>query len=94
MILGLRSKLWEGKGWSYPHIDSRAVYIAVVWAYDQDARVSEYTAPELRGEDHCIRVGDLSFEGVSTTGKTMVRGGEVPFEEAARGCNGETYISA
>ena len=94
MILGLRSKLWEGKGWGYPHIDSRAVYIAVVWAYDQDARVSEYTAPELRGEDHCIRVGDLSFEVVSTTGKTMVRGGELPFEEAARGCNGETYISA
>ena len=44
------------------HLRSRMVYVASMWAYDMDARVGEYTAPETGGQDHCVRAGDLEFE--------------------------------
>ena len=40
---------------------SRMTYLACVWGFDQSARISEYTVPEPRSVDHCIRVDDLTF---------------------------------
>jgi hypothetical protein len=58
----MRVRLWVSAGWDISGFDSRVVYVACMWAYDMDARVSEYTAPEVGGEDHCVRAGDLEFE--------------------------------
>ena len=71
LIVRMRERLWEGKSWTREDMDSRMVYLGCIWAYDQDARVSEYTAPEPGGEDHCVRMSDLEFEcaeGVRTRG--------------------------
>lgn len=60
------------------------VYLASMWAYNMDARVSEYTAPERGGEDHCVRTGDLDFELV---GGERKKGGQVlPSSALIRGC--------
>ena len=32
-----------------------------MWAFDQTARISEYTKREPGGQDHCVRVDDLTF---------------------------------
>ena len=48
-----------------PPLDLKMVYLAAMWAYYMDARVSEYTGPERGGEDHCVRASDLDFELVS-----------------------------
>jgi hypothetical protein len=52
----------EARSWSYPDIDSRAVYLATAWAFDMRARVSEYTAAEEKGEGHYVRAGDFLFD--------------------------------
>ena len=33
------------------------VYLASMWVYDMDVRVSEYTAPAIEEGDHCVRAG-------------------------------------
>ena len=50
--------------------------VASMSAYDMDVQVSEYTAPEIGGEDHCVRVGDLEFELVC--GERRRGGQELP----------------
>ena len=47
-------------GWGRGDVDQKIM--ASMWAYNMDARLSEYTAPERGGEDHCIRLSDLDFE--------------------------------
>lgn len=32
-----------------------------MWGFDQSAKISEYTVPEPRVVDHCVRLDDLSF---------------------------------
>ena len=62
ILVRMRHRLWVGKGWDKSGIDQRVLYLAAMWAYNMDARVSEYTVPERGGEDHCVRAGDLEFE--------------------------------
>ncbi len=40
---------------------ARMAYLGCMWGFDQSARISEYTVPEPRAQDHCIRLDDLSF---------------------------------
>ena len=75
MLVDLRARFWEGKGWIYPDIDSRAIYIASMWGYDVDVRVSEYTRKERKASDHCVRVSDLTFELTQEGGNELIQGG-------------------
>ena len=70
MLTSMRSRLWDHQPWTGPGLTSRMTYLGCMWGFDQSARVSEYTTPEPRAQDHCIRLDDLSFyiqtsEGVS-----------------------------
>lgn len=65
ILFRMRLRLWAGVSWDRSGIDKRMVYLASMWAYNMDARVSEYTAPERGGEDHSVRAGDLDFEMAS-----------------------------
>ena len=82
ILLEQRGPLWSNQGWDYPAIDQRALYIAAMWAFDMGARVSEYTAPEGKVEDHCVRAGDLLFDGDGPGGPFTVRGGDDYFVRA------------
>jgi hypothetical protein len=64
----LRERLWKGMTWDAKGMESRMAYLACAWAYDQSARVSEYTRPEPGGTDHCIGVDDLTFYIQTTEG--------------------------
>ena len=46
-------------GWGRQNVDLRMTNLGCMWGYDLDARVSEYTAPEIGLEGHCVRAGDL-----------------------------------
>ena len=85
MLAGQREELWDTKSWLYPDIDSRTLYLAEMWAFDLGARVSEYTAAEKRGEDHCIRAGELLFDFEEGDACVSVRGGEEYFAQIRRG---------
>ena len=61
MLVNLRARCWENKGWTYPDIDTRAIYIASMWGYDIDVRVSEYTWKEGKGALSAGCVSDLIF---------------------------------
>ena len=74
ILARMRDRLWVTAVWDQVGIDRRMVYLAVMWAYNMDARVSEYTAPERGGEDHCVRASDLDFELVSGERK---KGGQI-----------------
>ena len=76
ILVRMRERLWVNAGWDLCGFDSRVVYVASMWAYDLDARVSEYTAPETKGQDHCVRAGDLEFELVC--GERRRGGQELP----------------
>lgn len=73
ILVRMRERLWVDAGWDLCGFNSRVVYVASMWAYDMDARVSEYTAPEAGGEDHCVGAGDLEFE---LAGGERIRGGQ------------------
>ena len=62
MLAGMRGKLWDGKSWGPVDIDKRMRYLGCLYGYDMSARVSEYTANEVGGQDHCLRAGDITFE--------------------------------
>ena len=90
MLSGQRKALWDTKSWLYLDIDSRPINLAKMWAFDIGARVGEYTAPEKRAEDHCIRAGDLLFDFEDGETRVSIRGGEEYFAriwtgEVARG---------
>ena len=61
MLVDMRTHLWDAQSWTGDGLIQRMTYLACVWGFDQSARVSEYTIPEPRAVDHCIRVDDLSF---------------------------------
>ena len=50
-------------------------YLACMWGFDQSARISEYTSPEPRAVDHCIRVDDLTFYSQTKEGVVCSTGG-------------------
>ena len=65
------------------------VYLACIWAFDQPARISEYTRPELGNPDHCVRVDDLTVilnvgESVRGSGLFPLLAGDTP-EGAVKG---------
>ena len=68
MLTGMRKDLWADRSWGAGDIDSRMVYLGCMWGFDQDARVSEYTAPAAGHQDHCVRLADLQFECMNEEG--------------------------
>jgi hypothetical protein len=75
-VLGtMRTRLWCRVGWGARDLASRMRYIGAMWAFDQAARVSEYTKAEPGAQDHCVRVDDLTFImrlGESVVGSQLV----------------------
>ena len=74
MLVDLRARCWEGKGWIYPDIDSCAIYMASILGYDVDVRISEYTRKERKTSDHCVRVSNLTFELSQEGGNELIQG--------------------
>ena len=68
MLTNMRSRLWDHQPWTGPGLTSRMTYLGCMWGFDQSARISEYTVPEPRAQDHCIRLDDLSFYTQSADG--------------------------
>ena len=68
MLADMRTRLWDLQPWIGDGLLQRMAYLACVWGFDQSARVSEYTIPEPRAVDHCIRLDDLSFHYRSPEG--------------------------
>ena len=59
------------------------VYLACIWAFDQTARISEYTRPEQGNPDHCVRVDRLTItldvgESVRASGLFPLLAGDTP----------------
>ena len=77
IMLRMRARLWEGKGWGVHESSHRIMmtYLGCMWGHDLDARVSEYTAPEKGHEDHCVRAGDLVFCALDEEEEVKIRGG-------------------
>lgn len=69
MTMEARVRLWMNKSWDWDGTDDRMIYVGLMWAFDQVARVSEYTSAETGAENHCIRVWQLSFVLAGTEGK-------------------------
>ena len=40
ILVRMRERLWVDAGWDLSGFNSRVVYVACMWAYDMDARVS------------------------------------------------------
>ena len=74
MLLDMRSRLWDGQLWQGDGLFKRMTYLACTWGFDQSARISEYTVPEPRAQDHCIRLDDLSFYSHTADGVTCCVG--------------------
>lgn len=74
-VLGtMRTRLWCVDGWTPKDLASRMKYIGSMWAFDQAARVSEYTMAEPGAQDHCVRLDDLTFilkVGTSVVGSEL-----------------------
>ena len=64
-----RIRLWVNKSWDWNDVDDRMTYVGLMWAFDQVARVSEYTSAETGAENHCIRIWQLSFILAGTEGR-------------------------
>ena len=84
ILARMRDRLWPTSAWDKVGVNRRMLYVAAMWAYDMDARVSEYTAPEKGDEDHCVRAGDLDFELVS--GERRKGGQTLPKPELVCAC--------
>ncbi len=69
MIMEARIRLWVNKSWDWNDVDDRMTYVGLMWAFDQVARVSEYTSAETGAENHCIRIWQLSFILAGTEGR-------------------------
>lgn len=81
LIMDMRACVWAGKGWSQAELKEKVVYLACMWGYDLGARVSEYTKPEGKAQDHSVRVHDLSFTMDRGSGWERVTGGHGVFKE-------------
>lgn len=71
MIMEARNRLWVNKSWGWNDIDDRMVYVGLMWAFDQVARVSEYTSAETGAENHCIQLWQLSFVLAGSEGRSQ-----------------------
>ena len=85
LLVNMRKKLWEGRGWDRGDIDCRMTYIGCMWGYEMDARVSEYTSDEVDAEDHCVRCRDLIFTVVNGSEDYQVFGGGALFTQVRLG---------
>ena len=85
LLLDLRRKMWEGRGWERKDIDFRMTYVGCMWGYEMDARVSEYTSHEVDAEDHCVRCRDLIFSVVNGSEDFQAVGGGAFFQEVRLG---------
>ena len=70
MLTDMRTRLWDLQPWQGSGLISRMTYLGCMWGFDQSARISEYTVPEPRAQDHCIRLDDLSFYSKTPEGVT------------------------
>jgi hypothetical protein len=61
-----------------------------MWAFDQTARISEYTKPELGDPDHCMLVNDLT---VIISAEDSVRGSDLFPLSSGETLEGATYYS-
>ena len=61
ILVSMRKRLWEGRGWEGVDMQARMSYLGCIWGFELGARVSEYTQPEPGGTDHCVRTDDLTF---------------------------------
>ena len=87
LLLDMRRRLWNDRTWSDEDMKLRMAYLACMWAYDLGARVSEYTKPEGKAPDHCVRVHDLSFLIDQGNGPERLLGGDDFFRRAKENPN-------
>ena len=83
VLEAMRARLWEHASWEGSGLDSRMAYVGCMWAFDQTAGISEYTKREPGGQDHCVRVDDLTFflnvgDSVRGSGMFPLLVGETP----------------
>ena len=82
MLIDVRVRFRERRGWGWSDIDSRMAYVGMMWRFEVVARVSQYTAAESENEDHCVRLWQLSFVLAATNDKPerLVAGGQLAKE--------------
>jgi hypothetical protein len=98
----MRKRLWREGPWELSHFGNCMAYVGCAWGFDQAARISEYTCPEPGGEDHCIRLDDLTFvlaNGTSVTGsglrtEGMIFGDVVECRALAASSKGKAVVKA
>ena len=71
MLTDMRGSLWADSSRGGGDIDARIVYLGCMWGFDQDARVSEYTAPAPGQQDYCVQLTDLLFEFMDKDGERV-----------------------
>ena len=85
MIQESRKMFWDQKGWSRTDMDSRVMWIILGIGFNFGWRVSQMTlAPKkkngvLKGNDHCVRTGDLKFSVQANKSKSelvIIQGGK------------------
>jgi hypothetical protein len=76
VLEAMRARLWDRPSWEGSDLDARMVYLACRWAFDQTARISEYTRQEPGNPDHFVRVDDLTF--ISDVGESVRGSGLFP----------------
>ena len=91
MLMDMKVRLWDNQPWSGDGMVKRMSYLGCMWGFDQSARISEYTVPEPRAEDHCIRLDDLTFYSHSTDG-VIGRVGSALAEELRGASDDSTLI--
>jgi hypothetical protein len=69
ILVSMRNRLWSRREWVGMDLQKRMRYLGCMWGFEMGARVSEYTAPEPGGTDHCVRTDDATF--------TIESGGQV-----------------
>ena len=82
MLVAAKARLWEGKSWGWGDMDLRMTYVGIMWGFEIVARVSEYTSAETSGEDHCVRLWQVSFVLGARNGRPerVVAGGKLAQE--------------
>ena len=83
VLEAMRARLWDHASWEGAGLNTRMAYIGCMWAFDQTARISEYTTPEPGNQDHCVRVDDLTFilnvgDSVRGSGLFQLLAGDTP----------------
>ena len=67
MIQESRNMFWVGKGWSRVDLDSKVIWLVLGIGFNFGWRIGQMTkSPRkkngvLKGNDHCLRTGDLKF---------------------------------